>query len=69
MDERLFARLAARLAHGPVVLASVLLSTRSLGEGATAAAKVAFHDQRILLLCLLIGGFIDRNICEFPVEA
>ncbi len=43
---------------GGLVLASVLLSTRALGEGATTEAKVAFHDQRILLLCLLIGGFL-----------
>lgn len=43
---------------GGLVLASVLLSAGKWGETAPKEQIVAFHDQRMLLLCLLMGGFI-----------
>jgi MFS family permease len=43
---------------GGLVLAAVLLSPGRAGAGAPHAQIVAFHDQRMVLLCGLIGVFI-----------
>jgi MFS family permease len=55
---------------GGLILAGILLSTRSLGEKAPLAIVQPFHDQRFFLMCVFMAAFmlVTMIICVLTVR-
>lgn len=55
---------------GGLMLAGILLSTKSLGENPPLAVVQPFHDHRFLLMCILMAAFmlVTMIICVLTIK-